>query len=71
MIENCNAKQIIISTVDRNLGGNQIGPPDNPHHCREWTQQEFNNYISSRFTIIEHKITNQKQKTQMIVCQNK
>lgn len=71
MIEQSNAKQIIISTVDRNLGGNQYGPPDNPHHCREWTFEEFFLYISSRFEIIEHLIINKRQKTQMIVCKNK
>ena len=71
MIENCNAKHIIISTVARNLGGSQSGPPDNLHHCREWAEQEFANYIGSRFTIKEHYISNHRQRTQVVIAQNK
>jgi len=71
MLEKCQPKKIVLSTPARNLGLNMAGPPNNPHHCREWTQKEFAEYIGSRFKITEHYISNQKQKTQLIVAQNK
>jgi len=69
-IKNCNTKVVIISTVDRNMGLNENGPPTNLHHCREWNMEEFRNYIGSKFKVISHSITNKNQKTQMIVCEN-
>ena len=44
------------------------GPPRNPHHIREWTQKEFRNYMSQHFEILDHRVTNLEQATQMIVC---
>lgn len=69
-------KYIILSTPDRDLvyksGTNgRDGPPNNPAHVREWNYDEFFNYISKFFSVVEHKITNQKQATQMIVCKVK
>ena len=69
-IRNCNTKVVIISTVDRNMGLNENGPPTNLHHCREWNMEEFRNYIGSKFNVLSHSITNKDQKTQMIVCEN-
>jgi hypothetical protein len=70
-IEKCNPKEIILSTPDRNLffrnfGYNYFGPPYNKHHIREWTYEEFEQYIKSRFEIINHNITNIDQCTQMV-----
>lgn len=67
----CQPKEIILSTPDRNLtvknwGDDYFGPPNNIHHIREWTYDEFNSYISDSFNIIFHKITNEQQCTQMI-----
>jgi SAM-dependent methyltransferase len=48
---------IIISTVERDgsNGPNDMGPPVNSHHAREWNLSEFRKYIESRgFHIIEH-----------------
>ena len=62
---------IVISTLDRDLLNNKyshIGPPLNPAHCREWNFKEFENYISKNFRVIDHRITNKEQGTQLILC---
>ena len=67
-IEKCNPKEIILSTPDRNLHSEVVenGPPRNIHHVREWSFDEFNNYIESRFNVVNHCVTNKEQATQMI-----
>ncbi|WP_146047125.1 class I SAM-dependent methyltransferase [Aeromonas bestiarum] len=47
------------------------GPPKNPAHQREWTMNEFSNYIGKHFNIIEHRLSNYKQSTQMLICEKK
>lgn len=71
LIENCNAKMIIFSTPDRNLLDNDKGPPHNLAHVREWSMSEFYAYIGSRFSILDHFISNRKQATQVILAKNK
>ena len=71
IIKKINPKEIIISTADRNLtvenwGYDVNGPPDNIYHIREWSFDEFKNYIGTHFNIIKHEITNRSQCTQMI-----
>jgi SAM-dependent methyltransferase len=66
-------RYIIISTPDRArvyMKGSRhlFGPPANPTHLREWSFAEFAAYIGRRFRIIEHRITNERQGTQMIFC---
>lgn len=73
LISSCKPKLIILSTPDRDsMDSDRIisknGPPKNPSHVREWNFQEFYNYISSRFEVIEHFISNKKQVTQVILC---
>ena len=72
-IKKCNPKLIILSTPDRDLlrKGRPDGPPKNPCHVREWNFQEFENYIGSHFTVIEHYISNEIQATQVIVAKIK
>lgn len=72
-IEICKPKEIIISTPDKNLicPPNLLGSPYNIHHVREWTFEEFRNYIESRFDIINHFISNENQITQLIHAQIK
>lgn len=75
-IKLCAPKDIILSTPDRNLivngwGGHHFGPPGNNAHCREWTFEEFFQYISPHFDIIDHVITNESQATQLIHCRIK
>lgn len=46
--------ELVISTPDRvllNIGTEQ-GPPHNIHHHREWTSEEFKNYVSTRFNVV-------------------
>lgn len=64
---------LILSTPERNLlyrtlSPRRRGPPGNPTHFREWTFRELNEYISKTFDIVEHRITNREQGTQMVVC---
>jgi SAM-dependent methyltransferase len=69
LIEQCEPKLIVLSTPDRDLfklGHN--GPPVNRAHVREWTMPEFYQYISSRFDVLEHFISNQAQATQVILA---
>ena len=72
LIEASNPELIVLSTPDRNLlEKGQDGPPRNTAHFREWSFDEFGKYIESRFNVIEHLITNEKQGTQTIVCEIK
>jgi Methyltransferase domain len=61
---------IILSTPDRNLlrAGTHNGPPHNPSHIREWSFAEFEAYVSSRFEVLEHFISNPAQATQCVLC---
>jgi 2-polyprenyl-3-methyl-5-hydroxy-6-metoxy-1,4-benzoquinol methylase len=69
-IRSINAKQIVISTPerDKNLGKKDIGPPENPFHFREWNADEFRKYISSWFVIEEQCIFSDRSVTQVIIC---
>lgn len=62
-------KIAVISTPDRSLLYNpsHIGPPGNGSHVREWTFEEFNNFISQWFNVKDHLITNKGQATQTII----
>jgi 2-polyprenyl-3-methyl-5-hydroxy-6-metoxy-1,4-benzoquinol methylase len=72
LIENSKPKLAILSTPDRDLlKRGQDGPPKNGAHVREWTMPEFYNYISSRFTVLEHFISNKKQATQTMLIKLK
>jgi SAM-dependent methyltransferase len=67
---------VIFSTPDRDIsyGPNDLylfGPPSNHSHLREWNFSEFAMYISRRFAIIDHIVTNIDQGTQMIFCRPK
>jgi len=64
---------LILSTPERDLvyaktDPENYGPPRNKAHQREWNKQEFYRYVSKYFNIVEHKITNIEQSTQMVVC---
>jgi 2-polyprenyl-3-methyl-5-hydroxy-6-metoxy-1,4-benzoquinol methylase len=62
------ARELVYSVIfDKNDPGLR-GPPRNPAHQREWTFNEFKEYISKNFNIIEHRIVNYHQATQMIIC---
>ena len=74
-IKKMNFKHLIISTPDRNLlhsklGRSITGPPVNKHHIREWTFDEFAEYIGEHFDIILHGSI-EKEYGQMIHCKQK
>ena len=67
-------KYLVLSTPDRDLvyeDGSEFlnGPPRNLAHIREWSFDEFKEYISKHFKIIDHRVTNMGQSTQTIICQ--
>ena len=58
-ILNMDPEHLVISTPDRDLlvrllKRDNSGPPTNPYHVREWGFNEFRNYISQFFNIVEH-----------------
>ena len=80
-IKSISAKYIILSTPDRSLVYQKWkryslaflcqgfwGPPANEAHLREWAFKEFYNYISEQFDVVDHRVTNLAQATQMIIC---
>jgi SAM-dependent methyltransferase len=69
-------RYLVLSTPDRNLiygkrSPRRYGPPSNPTHIREWSFQELHDYVAAQFDILEHRVTNPDQFTQMIVCRPK
>jgi len=66
-------KWLVISTPDRALmakypkWGRAGGPPMNPCHVREWSFDEFHQYIGQSFDIIRHWISNREQCTQAAI----
>lgn len=70
-IESIDFKTCIISTPERDIvrGINDNGPPKNPYHIREWNSNEFIDYISTVFTVEQHKIVSKHE--QFVVCSKK
>lgn len=69
-------KYLVLSTPDRDLvyspsAKGYSGPPANEAHVREWNYNEFGNYIAKHFNVIDQRVTNLGQFTQMIICQPK
>lgn len=60
---------LVISTPYRDsIALCQTGPPKNISHAREWSFNEFREYIGSKFEIINHFLINKSQHTQCIIC---
>jgi len=75
-IKGISYQYLILSTPDRNLiyrpwKKGYWGPPNNKAHQREWTFDEFRKYISAHFDVIDHRVTNLHQWTQMVICKPK
>ena len=67
-ISNIDFKYLVISTPYRDsVNLSQDGPPKNLDHAREWTLQEFNEYINTYFEIVNQFVTNKSQNTQCII----
>ena len=49
------ATRIVLSTPERDLrrGSDDMGPPGNPAHVREWNAAEFCEYLTSRSFLVE------------------
>jgi len=67
-------KYIVLSTPDRSkllavqkVIQSQTGPPLNPAHIREWSFEEFEEYIRQRFDILRHFNSTEEWWTQVIV----
>ena len=56
MLQKCNAKLLVISTPDRDSRNisEHNGPPSWEYHYREWNTQEFGQYVSLFFDVINH-----------------
>ena len=68
-IEQAKPKLIVFSTPERMLfQRGHDGPPDNICHVREWTLEEFGQYIDSRFQVLDHFISNRAQATQCLLA---
>lgn len=69
LIARCRPQVAVISTPDRSLlKRGHDGPPGNKAHVREWAYEEFATYISQRFHILDHFISNIPQSTQVVVA---
>jgi len=74
-IAGLNARHTVLSTPDRDLlyeeyDFHRLGPPHNPTHLREWNAKEFKPYVQRFFEVLDHRITNREQATQMIYCRS-
>ncbi len=72
-IQGISFQYLVLSTPDRGLlykpwQWRYYGPPKNRAHIREWTFKEFVHYLSSHFNVIDHRVTNLGQRTQMAIC---
>lgn len=71
-------KHLVISTPERSIIQKlqksfgwvveENGPPHNKMHVREWSAQEFRNYISEYFNIDFHFLTQNQAECQVIVA---
>jgi len=69
-------KYLVLSTPDRGLiyrpwHKGYYGPPANKAHIREWNYKEFGEYIAQHFKVVDHRVTNLGQGTQMMICEPK
>ncbi len=64
------AELYVISTPDRSLieDAFKYGPPLNPCHFREWSFEEFQEFLAEHFKVLEHFVSNKTQATQVALC---
>lgn len=67
-------KFLVVSTPARDLLHKKWwrrefwGPPTNETHQREWTVKEFGRYMATHFAVVDHRVTNLREATQMVIC---
>jgi SAM-dependent methyltransferase len=66
-------RYLVLSTPDRDLiypreHHRHFGPPKNISHVREWSFAELAAYIGLKFEVVQHRVTNTVQGTQMVIC---
>lgn len=47
----------------------RLGPPDNTSHVREWTTREFRSFIEMHFRVLDQRVVNCEQGTQLILAE--
>lgn len=72
-INDTSYKYVVFSTPDRDLRyrfgmKGYWGPPGNVGHVREWNSKEFRTYLSRFFDVVDSRVTNLNQWTQMAIC---
>jgi 2-polyprenyl-3-methyl-5-hydroxy-6-metoxy-1,4-benzoquinol methylase len=69
-LKSMNFRYLVISTPERNSvrGNKDFGPPENPSHFREWNSEEFKDYVSKWFKVIEQIISQDKSVSQILIC---
>jgi hypothetical protein len=77
-IKKINFKYLIISTPDReilkkiSMDGDRVwsGPPLNPAHVREWSYEEFKEYLEENFQIVSGYHSKKQQECMYFLCKN-
>lgn len=65
-------RYLVLSSPARELlRGDPLGPPVNPAHVREWTTRELRAYVGGAFPVVDHRVVNLAQATQMLVCEGR
>jgi len=69
LLEHCSAQWFLFSTPDRSLENSPwtFGPPPNECHFREWSFEEFAEFIGRYLHVHRHFISNATQRTQVIL----
>lgn len=69
-IASLNFRRLVISTPDPSLMGlgTEMGVPKNLHHLREWQMPAFRALLEDYFEVLDHRIVNKEQYTQMAIC---
>lgn len=69
------AKEIVLSTPAREVlaerGHRPLGPPRNPFHYVEWTSDEFAQLVGDYLEIVEHRVSDVDNATQLMHCRRR
>lgn len=70
MLQTIEAKVFFISTPERDLvrGPEDMGPPKNETHYREWNTEEFVAFVSDYLEVLSSEVVSTKHGTLMLKC---